>query len=190
MTRDMNELNVEGLLKSEGLGKKRFSGKKVLKGLGIGLLTTAVMAGATVAIQDSNVDHTNTFCSLAQLNNIENPIYGTMGVEHQVEEMRKEYAAKGLDVIVQYEPCYMQRTVEKSDALEGSSERVVFEIYDAIFVHDRAGNIIEQVKIPRDPDLDYLYEKNKRKSPTIEVVEGGDIELSEDGPKLIFKTTR
>ncbi len=190
MTKDTNELNVEKLLKSEGLGKKKFSGKRVLKGLGISLLTTAVMTGAMVAIQDSSVDHTNTFCPLAQLNNIENPIYGTMGIEHQIETMRKEFAVNGMNVIVQYEPCYIQRTVEKVDFLEGSPECVVFEIYDAIFVYDREGNIIKQVKIPREPDLNYLYEKNKRKSPTIEVVEGEDIELPEGGQKLIFKTTR
>ena len=64
--------------------------KKIVKYVGIGVLSATLILGGSIAISEANFDHTEDVCLIGSL--------GELGRRHQMHEMWEEYQNKEIKI--------------------------------------------------------------------------------------------
>ena len=90
--------------------ESKINKQKIMKYVGAGLLTAAIGLGVGLEVYDTHVDHTKEICPITQFASSPLAVDGeytpgyTVGIKyHQLPEMEKDYAEKGIeDVTVSY----------------------------------------------------------------------------------------
>lgn len=88
---------------------KEINKDKIKKYFAVGILTTALFTAAGLNIVDAKTDHTEELCVICRIESssvlIDGQV-GTVGIQHQLKEMEKDYLEKGQDVNIEYNSAY------------------------------------------------------------------------------------
>lgn len=117
------EERIEPSYDYDGLEEKtRIDKRKIIKYAGSALILTSLAVGG-LAIYDSGIDHTEEICPICKIASIPVNANGlTIGIQHQISEMEKEYDSKYLNAVISYEPDYMDGPAIVSDITFQTSE--------------------------------------------------------------------
>ncbi len=96
---------------------KEINKNAIKRYVAMGILGASLLGAAGINIYDAKIDHTEELCLICKLENTMTVVDGqplTVGTLHQMNEMRKEYSQKGMDVEVKYNPNYQETEVKET----------------------------------------------------------------------------